>query len=543
MDARSIAAPEAAAIASAHPLATSAGAAILKQGGNAFDAAVAVAATLAVVEPYSSGVGGGGFWLLYDAASKKDIMLDARERAPLAATADLYLDKQGQLIADASVNGALAAGIPGIPAGLAHLAKYYGALKLKQTLAPAIHIARAGFAVDKIYQKMARLRLNALRASPAASEVFLLDNKVPPLGHLVIQKDLARTLEYIAAHGSAGFYQGVVADQLVASVQRGGGIWSKMDLKQYRVLERAPLRINYRGAKIISATLPSSGGAVLGIILNTLAQHSTQWTNETEKIHYLIEAMRRAYRDRASYLGDMDFVQVPLEKLLSREYARNLAATINLKQATPSTQLAKSKLPNLSESDQTSHYSIIDAKGNRVSATLSINYGFGSGFMAAGSGVLLNNEMDDFVSKPGVPNLYGLVGAQANAIAPGKRMLSSMSPTFIDDGKRLGIIGTPGGSRIITMVLLGILKFLDGKTASQIVTAPRYHHQYLPDEISFEPEAFPLSVQRKLKALGHRLKQHDGSYGNMQLVIWDYRQKRLDAASDPRGIGKVWLSK
>lgn len=534
-------APRSAAIATAHPLATAAAVETLKQGGNAFDAAVTAAATLAVVEPYSSGVGGGGFWLLYDASKNKTTMLDAREKAPLAAHADLYLDSKGQVINNASVNGPLAAGIPGIPAGLVHLANHYGRLTLARTLAPAIRIARKGFAVNTLYQSMARLRLDALQASSVASQIFLMNNEVPTIGHRIIQHDLAQTLEYIATKGAAGFYQGVIADRLVSSVRDAGGIWSKADLEQYRVVEREPIRINYHGTKITSASLPSSGGVVLGIILNTLAQLDKQWTNKAEEIHYTVEAMRRAYRDRAEYLGDIDFVQVPFKKLLSTNYAHSLATDIKPEKATPSASLARFNQSDIPESDNTTHYSIIDIEGNRVAATLSINYGFGSGFVVPGTGVLLNNEMDDFVAKPGVPNLYGLIGAQANEIASGKRMLSSMSPTFINDGKRLGIIGTPGGSRIITMVLIGILQFINGKTASQIVSTPRYHHQYLPDEISFEANAFSAQIQQRLKAIGHHLKQYGSTYGNMQLVIWDYQHNQLDAASDPRGIGQAWV--
>jgi len=530
--------PGASAVATAHPLATDAANEILTQGGNAFDAAVAVAATLAVVEPYSSGLGGGGFWLLHRAADDKEIMIDAREKAPLAAHAKLYLDDDGQVIKDASINGPLAAGIPGVPAGLVHLAEHYGRLKLRQSLAAAIRIARGGFESDAIYQKMATLRLEALRASKDAAAIFLKDNKAPDIGSRIIQSELAETLELLADEGAAGFYHGPLAKKLVNGVRSAGGIWSEADLAQYRVVERQPIRIRYRNAEIVSATLPSSGGIVLAVIFNTLTQLSEgkAETDSVLNIHYIIEAMRRAYHDRAKYLGDTDFVKVPVDRLLSASYASELAKTISPERATPSSELSKigSDSP---ESDQTTHYSIIDSEGNRVAATLSINYGFGSGFVAPGTGVLLNDEMDDFVAKPGVPNLYGLVGSTANEIASAKRMLSSMSPTFVDDGKRLAILGTPGGSRIITMVLLGIMSFLEGMSASEIVSARRYHHQYLPDQVSFESGAFPVSMQRALTALGHHLEPYDGTYGNMQIVIWDYQQNKLDAASDPRGIG------
>ena len=531
--------PGVAAVATAHPLATATAQEILEQGGNAYDAAVAVAAMLAVVEPYSSGLGGGGFWLLQQ-SNGKALMIDAREKAPLAAHEKLYLDDQGQLIENASINGPLAAGIPGEPAGLAYISKHYGRLKLSQSLAAAIKTARDGFTVDEIYQKMVKLRLDALQASAAAAAIFLKDNQVPDLGHRIIQNDLAETMELLAQKGTAGFYEGTMADKLVDGVRDGGGIWSRADLAQYQIVEREPIRFNYRGAKIISAAPPSSGGIVLGIIFNTLTELDKREADPVTKIHYSIEAMRRAYHDRALYLGDTDFVDVPVDRLLSTSYASELAQTISASKAMPSAELSDIGQGVL-ESDNTTHYSIIDADGNRVAATLSINYGFGSGFVVPGTGILLNDEMDDFVAKPGVPNLYGLVGSEANKIAPGKRMLSSMSPTFVDDGKRLAILGTPGGSRIITMVMSAIINFLENDGASEIVSAPRYHHQYLPDNVSFEIDAFSADTQNALNSLGHHLKPYNGTYGNMQVVIWDYQQNKLDAASDPRGIGKAWI--
>ncbi|MBC6413335.1 MAG: gamma-glutamyltransferase [Chromatiales bacterium] len=527
------------AIATAHPLATAAGKEILNQGGNAFDAAIAVAATLAVVEPYSSGLGGGGFWLL-QRSNGSTVMIDAREKAPLAAHAKLYLDDDGQLIEGASVNGPLAAGIPGAPAGLAYLAEHYGRLELAQSLAAAIKIAQDGFTVDQIYRKMVARRLDALRASPDAADIFLVNNEIPNLGERIIQKDLADTMQLLAQKGAAGFYEGAVAEKLVTSVRDNGGIWSLTDLAQYQIVERQPIRINYYDTEIISATLPSSGGILLGIIFNTLEKLNAYQANPTTQIHYAVEVMRRAYHDRARYLGDMDFVDVPIARLLSDVYAGELARSIDSHRATPSLELSEIT-KNIPESEKTTHYSIIDADGNRVAATLSINYAFGSGFVAKDTGILLNDEMDDFVAKPGVPNLYGLVGSTANEIAAGKRMLSSMSPTFVDDGKRLAILGTPGGSRIITMVLLAIMRFMEGDSATGIVSARRYHHQYLPDEISFEPGSLSVDTQRALVNLGHKLQPYDGTYGNMQIVIWDYGRNKMDAASDPRGIGEAWI--
>ena len=530
-------------MATAHPLATDAAFAILRQGGNAFDAAVAAGAALAVVEPYSSGLGGGGFWLLQRAADGKTVMLDARERAPLAAHRNLYIGDDGEVVEGASVDGALAAGIPGVPAALWHLARNYGTLTLARSLAPAIRLAREGFAADDAYRARVEFRLAALAASPAAAAVFLHDGKVPAPGHRIVQPDLAATLERIAADGARGFYRGAVAARLVAGVRRGGGIWRLEDLERYRVIEREPVRVRYRGAEIVGVAPPSSGGLVLGIILNQLARFDLAAMGEAERVHHVVEAMRRAYRERAEHMGDPDYAAVPAARLLSAEHAAALAATIAPGRATPAASPTYAAPPAAApQGEDTTHYSIVDADGNRVAATLSINYPFGSGFMVTGTGVLLNDEMDDFAAKPGTPNLYGLVGGDANAIAPGKRMLSSMSPTFVRHDGRLAVIGTPGGSRIITMVLLAILRFLEGAEAREIVAAPRYHHQYLPDAITFEPRALTPRVRRRLQAFGHKLQARERPYGNMQVIVHDLRRHTLDAASDPRGVGSALVA-
>lgn len=529
------------AIASAHPLATEAGLKILQQGGNAFDAAITVSAVLAVVEPYSSGIGGGGFWLLHSAKDRQDVMLDGRETAPGKATADMYLDKQGNIIKDLSITGALSSGIPGEPAALDWLAQHRGQLPLATTLKPAIEMARNGFAVDAYYQRMLRFRLKAIQASPAAADVFLVKQGVPPIGSLIKQPDLARTLELLAKHGRAGFYQGEVAQKLVAGVQEAGGIWQLDDLKNYRVKLRKPVQIDYKGMHITSAALPSSGGIVLAEIFHMLSAYPLDKLDKASRTHLIVEAMRRAYRDRAEYLGDSDFVDVNIKRLTSPDYAAGLRQSIRQDRATPSNTLAPT-FRYFSNGTDTTHFSIIDKAGNRVAATLSINYPFGSCFMPAGTGVLLNDEMDDFSAKPGTPNVYGLVGARANAIEPGKRMLSSMSPTFLETPDRLGIIGTPGGSRIITMVLLGSLAFHEGKTAEQIVNLPRFHHQYLPDQIQYEADALNSQTIATLEKLGHKLVKHDDTWGNMHIIIKDKRTGEITAASDKRGIGKAMTS-
>lgn len=527
--------PSQVAIASAHPLATQAGLEILAEGGNAFDAAVAVSATLAVVEPYSSGIGGGGFWLLHDSKNKKDIMVDGREVAPLKATRNMYLDKNGDVVPGLSVNGALSAGIPGEPAALVHIAKKYGRLTLKQTLAPAIRAAKKGFVVTEHYQRMSGFRLETLQASKDSASIFLKDNKVAPLGHVIKQPELAKTLALLAKHGHKGFYAGEIAKKLVTSNNKAGGIWSLKDLKQYKVKERKPIISEYNGYRLTSVAPPSSGGIALAEILNILSTYNLNELSETNRIHVIVEAMRRAYRDRAEYLGDSDFINVPVKKLISKKYAKSLQQSIEFEKATLSSSL---KGPaDTSGGNHTTHFSILDKQGNRVSATLSINYPFGSGFVAEGTGVLLNDEMDDFSAKPGVPNVYGLVGAEANAIEPGKRMLSSMSPTFLENKDKLAIIGTPGGSRIITMVLHGILATIEGKTAKQVVNLPRYHHQYLPDVIQYEAKTFSKKTAKVLEQLGHKLKPLNNTFGNMQTVIWDKKENKVTAASDKRGEG------
>ncbi|MBT8440501.1 MAG: gamma-glutamyltransferase, partial [Gammaproteobacteria bacterium] len=518
--------------ASAHPSATKAGIEILRNGGNAYDAAVTVSAVLSVVEPYSSGMGGGGFWLLHDHKNKKQVMIDGREKAPFAAHRDMYLDSEGKFDNSLSIDGALAAGIPGQAAALVHLADNYGQLSLTQTLQPAIDLARNGFVVDEYYQKMAGWRLSALQNSIAASEIFLQDDQVPQKGYFIKQPELANTLQQLATKGFDGFYKGSIAEALVRGVRDAGGIWTMEDLAAYRVVEREPVRFTYKDKTITSAALPSSGGIVMAQIFNMLSEYDLKQLDSVKRIHLIVEAMRRAYRDRADYLGDSDFVEVPVNHLLSRQHAAYLASDIDLNSASNNDTLV-----HRSEGMDTTHFSIVDNQGNRVSATLSINYPFGSGFMPAGTGVLLNDEMDDFSASPGEPNVYGLVGSEANAIEAGKRMLSSMSPTMVEDDQGIAILGTPGGSRIITMVALAILEMEKTSDPEAWVNLPRYHHQYLPDMIQYEPEALSGNEAEQLKGMGHKLKRQKDSYGNMHAIYQDKRSGKITAASDKRGIG------
>jgi gamma-glutamyltranspeptidase/glutathione hydrolase len=523
------------AIASAHPLATRAGMEVLANGGNAFDAAIAVTSTLAVVEPYSSGIGGGGFYLLHQSKNNRQVMLDARERAPLKATRDFYLDENGQVDHDRSMNGASSAGIPGIPAALEHLQRNYGVLGLDESLARAIQYAENGFEVDEKYRGLAKWRLPVLQRYDTTRQILLDDGEIPAAGSLLKQPDLARTLEAIADEGASGFYQGRVARQLVDSVIANGGVWSLQDLNQYQLVEREPIRFRYGSAEFVTASLPSSGGVVLASIFNMLEKLDFNQAQPTQQIHLLVETMRRAYRDRATYLGDIDYVDVPVQRLISQPYAQELAKGISMQAASRSADIGE--FGEAPAGADTTHFSIIDQQGNMVSATLSVNYPFGSGLIADDTGVLLNDEMDDFSAKPGVPNAYGLLGSTANAIQPGKRMLSSMTPAFVHTAEKSLITGTPGGSRIITMQLLGMLKFLQGGSADEIVSLPRFHHQYFPDSITFEDNSFDQATQQALKSMGHELKLSSYRYGNMQTIVVDHSSGKLDAASDPRGIG------
>ncbi len=516
--------PPAVAIASAHPLATQAGMEILAAGGNAFDAAVAVSAALAVVEPYSSGLGGGGFWLLHRGRDGFETVVDGRERAPLAATRDMFLDADGNTVPERSLTGALAAGIPGETAALVHIAAHYGRLPLSRTLAPAIRLAREGFVVDARYRSKAGFRLASLQEDEETARIFLQDDAVPEAGYRLRQADLADTLDDIAREGDAGFYGGRVARQLVDGVRRRGGLWTLEDLARYEVIERPPVTGHYRGLRITSVGPPSSGGVALLTMLNILSGMPLESYDEVTRTHVIIEAMRRAYHDRALYLGDPDFVTVPVAKLTGAAHAADLRKTLRLDRATPSAAFGAAA--PVVQGLHTTHFSVLDREGNRVAATLSINYPFGACLTPPGTGVLLNDEMDDFSAKPGAPNAYGLVGGQANAVAPGKRPLSSMTPTFVEDHDGVAILGTPGGSRIITMVMLAVLDMASGDhQPASWVSRPRFHHQYLPDAVQYEPGAFDRAMIEGLTARGHRLKALDAPYGNMQAIYWDRKDR------------------
>ena len=541
--------PGQAAIASAHALATDAGFEVLDRGGNAFDAAVAVSAALSVVEPISSGLGGGGFFLLHQQDGGRDVFIDAREMAPAAATADRYRTADGKLDSAMAEDGPWAAAIPGLPAALVHVAEKYGRLPLAESLAPAIRLARDGFPVYGRLERGYAARREVMERFPGTRQVFLAGGQPPKQGQVFRQPDLARTLELLASDGFDGFYRGPVAKKLIAGVRAEGGRWTAADLSGYTVREREPLRFRYRGWDVVTAPPPSSGGVALAQMMQILAGWDLPELDPALRTHLTIESMRRAFRDRTFYLGDPDFVHVPVDVLTSPYYAAGLRATINPEKATPSDMLPG--LPTPLEDEETTHFSIIDADGNRAAVTQTVNLLFGSGLVPPGTGVLLNNEMDDFALQPGQPNAFGVMGYEANAPEPGKRPLSSMTPTFMVSPDRVAVLGTPGGSRIITMVLLGALGVAEGLDAQAVAALPRYHQQWMPDVVSAESGAFDADLAAKLRAKGHTLRLPEDAvsgrasshtWGNMQTVVWDRRGNVLEGGSDPRndvGSAKV----
>lgn len=526
--------PPGAVISSATHYATDAGQDVIAKGGNAFDAAVAVSAALSVTEPSSSGLGGGGFFLLHEGKSGRDVMVDARETAPAAANPAMYLDANGELDRDKAINGPTSAGIPGLPAALVHLARKYGRLPLSVTLAPAIRLARDGFEVYPRMENFYAERRAAMERFEGTRKVYLADGDPPKAGEILKQPDLARTLELIAAQGFDGFYRGPTAQRMLEEVKKYGGNWTASDLADYTVKEREPIRIRYRDFDLVTAPPPSSGGVALAEILQILEGWDLAKLDEAQRVHLIVEAMRRAYRDRGLYLGDPDFVKMPIARLTSDDYAAGLRASILPDKATPSSMLPAGK-PPLDGSGNTTHFSIIDGEGNYVGATQTVNLAFGSGMIVDGTGILLNDEMDDFALKPATPNSYGVIGYDANAVAPGRRPLSSMSPTFMSGRGQVAVVGAKGGSRIITMVLLGLLGIEQGMSPEQIAAMPRFHHQYLPDRISAEPGAIAPDTQKALEAMGYTVRQEAGLLPfYLHAVDWNQRSNTLRGGADPR---------
>ncbi len=535
--------------------ATDAGVEILKAGGNAVDAAVAVGFALAVVFPQAGNLGGGGFMLVRDHKGAAHF-LDYREEAPLAASADMYLDAQKNVVPGLSTKGYKAIGVPGTVAGLVYAERHYGKLGLARVMAPAIRLASAGYVLSA--EEARALGNPNLANFPESRRVFQRDGKPYQSGERFIQPDLARTLTRIAQQPD-DFYHGEIAHQLAASMQAHGGLLTQEDLAAYKVKDRVPLTGHYRGYEIVTSPPPSSGGIVLLETLNILSGFDLAklgGDRSPVQVHVIAEAFRRAYMDRADYLGDPDYTTMPLAQMASSDYAAAWRKTIDLTKPTPSATLVRPAgfLPAPpaaappKESTQTTHYSIVDAEGNAVSCTYTLNGLFGSGVTAEGLGFLMNNEMDDFSSKPGSPNMFGLVQGPANAIAPGHRPLSSMTPTMVLRGGKLALVlGSPGGSTIITTVANDLLSVVDnGLTIQQAADAPRFHHQYLPDVLQFE-KAFPLPVVEAMRTMGYRVsraneadEKNPGVWGDSELIAVDPKTGELLGGHDRRrAFGKA----
>ena len=493
-------------VVTAQHLASEIGVDVLKRGGNAVDAAVAVGYALAVVYPAAGNIGGGGFMTIQLADGRKTF-LDFREKAPLAATPNMYLDKDGNVVKGLSTIGYLAVGVPGTVSGMDYALKKYGTMKRHALMTPAIHYAENGFTLDQGDVEMLNNGQELFKKDPNGSGAIFMNKGQPyKVGERLVQQDLAKTLRTISAHGADGFYKGRVADAIITSSTGGKGILQQADLDQYKTRELAPIECDYRGYHVISAPPPSSGGVAICEIMNILEGYPLKdfGYGSAQAVHYQIEAMRHAYMDRNSYLGDPDFVKNPIARLLDKDYAAKIRAVIAPDKAGISSEIKPGVPPH--EGSNTTHYSIVDKWGNAVSVTYTLNGWFGAGVIARKTGVLLNNEMDDFTSKVGVPNMYGLVQGEANSIGPGKRPLSSMSPTIVTkDGKVMMVLGTPGGSRIITATLLTMLNVIDwGMNIQEAVDAPRFHQQWLPETTNVERFALSPDTQKILEGWGHK---------------------------------------
>lgn len=522
-------------VATSHSLATGVALTVLKNGGNAIDAAVTAGFALAVTQPRSGNIGGGGFLLYSPGDGNTPEAIDYRETAPAAATETLFQDDDGNVINERSRFSHLAAGVPGTVAGLALALERHGTLSLKEALAPAIRLAQTGFAVPQRFTEGLEQARDRLQRWPATRATFYKeDGSAPQPGEVFKQPELAATLQRIADHGTKGFYEGETARLIVNEMQRHDGLITLADLNNYQPAVRQPVHGTYRGYDIFSMSPPSSGGTHIVQILNILEGYpiGAMGHNSADTLHRMAEAMKLAYADRSEYLGDTDFVDVPLDGLTSKDYAAELRQTISPDQARPSSEI-KHGQPAARESPETTHFSVVDRWGNAVSNTYTINFSYGSGITVAGAGFLLNNEMDDFSAKPGVPNAYGLIGGDANKIEPGKRMLSSMSPTVVrKNGRNFLVTGSPGGSRIITTTLQVIMNVIDHNMNIQTaVNAPRIHHQWLPDEIRLEQGLSPDTIEL-LKARGHTITSSTAMGAIQSIMIGD--DGTLYGAADPR---------
>ncbi len=521
------------------PIATRAGVGVLKNGGNAIDAAVTIGFVMAVTMPQAGNIGGGGFMVIYDAGRRRVETIDYRERAPAAAHRDMFLDVDGNVDAQLSRFSHRSAGVPGTVAGLAMALDRFGTLSLADALAPAIGLARDGFAVSPRFLNSIEYASERLKRWDASRKVFFKsDGSAYKPGDIFIQSNLARTLATIADTGIDGFYSGKIADLIVAEMETHDGLITRADLAAYRPVIREPVLGSYRSFDIYSMGPPSSGGVHIVQILNILESHDLRALghNSAAAVHLMAEAMKRAYADRSTYLGDPDFFSVPVAGLTAKAYAKSLDAAIDLSRASISKDL-RPGMPMAFESAETTHFSVVDGAGNAVSNTTTINFTFGSGIVVAGVGFLLNNEMDDFSAKPGIQNAYGLIGYTANAIEPRKRMLSSMSPTIVmKDGKPFLTTGSPGGSRIITTTLQVIINVIDhGMNIQEAVNVARIHHQWVPDEIRVE-DGFGVDTIRLLETMGHRVVVKN-AMGSAASILIDCERGVVFGAADPRRSG------
>jgi gamma-glutamyltranspeptidase/glutathione hydrolase len=525
-------------VVSSDSLATQVGVEILKKGGNAVDAAVAVGFALAVTYPQAGNIGGGGFMVIR-MANGETVTIDFREKAPMKASENMFLDENGNFVPEKSQVGHLSVGVPGSVAGLLLALEKYGTMSRREVLEPAIELAEKGFIVNEGLANAFKNAFEHFKKFPSTMRYFSKNGQPYSAGDRLVQKDLAKVLKLIRDKGRDGFYKGKVADLIVEEMKRGGGLITYEDLENYQPVLRKPVVGNYRGYEIISMGPPSSGGVCLIELLNILENFDLKkyGFGSSYTIHYLVEAMKRVYADRAEYLGDPDFVQIPLDKLLSKEYAKELASEIDTFYATPSSRIIRSVSPT-SEGVHTTHYSVVDRWGNVVAVTTTINSYFGSMVAVDGAGFFLNNEMDDFSAKPGAPNQFGLLGSKANSIQPGKRMLSSMTPTIVlKNGKPFLVLGSPGGSTIITSVLQVILNVVDfGMNIQEAVDSPRIHHQWYPDQIFFERRGLPRDVIENLERRGHKLVERVGYQGEVQAILIDENGVKYGAV-DPRGYG------
>ena len=521
-------------VVSQRKVASEVGAEILRQGGNAIDAAVATALTLAVVLPRAGNLGGGGFMLIYSNELQKTIAIDYREMAPAKASRDMFLDNKGNYDRKKAQFSLLSAGVPGTVAGLYYALEKYGTLSWDEVLDPAINLAENGFKVPHDLSSVLTNYKNRLTANQATAKAYYKKNKVPyKVGEVMKLPDLAWSLKELKQYGPSAFYQGEIAKKIVAEMELNGGLITLKDLGNYKVKERVPIKGTYKGYEIVSMPPSSSGGVHLIQMLNMLEPFSLNEMGfgSAETIHLLSEVMKRAYSDRSKYLGDTDFVEVPLKGLTSKTYAKNLLKEISLSKVTSSKDISQGN-PLPYESPDTTHFSVMDDRGNVVSNTYTLNFSYGSGIVIPGTGILMNNEMDDFSSKKGVPNAYGLVGFEANEIQGRKRPLSSMTPTIVfKDGKPYLVLGSPGGSRIITTVLQVVLNVLEHKmNIKKAVISPRIHHQWLPDVLLVE-EGFSSDTLSLLKAKGHTIRP-SRTMGSVQAIVssGDY----FYGAADPR---------